>query len=359
MKKGVFISNERKINETADKANGVLKKVFAQIRTLNIQDALSCEHVELPNTRMRYIFNLYKDILSNAKGLDYVYIRRITPVNRYVLLFFKKIKTNNPTCKILYEIPTYPYDKEENKISIIIDKTYRMKLKQYVDRIVTVSEDDIIFNIPTIKMVNGILLDSIQSRKTTKTNDGLNLIIVANYAFYHGYDRLIEGLENYYSGKHERKVYLHFVGSGLICDKYKRLVEKYILNEYCYFYGSLFGDDLDSVYNKCDIAICTLASHRMGIYLTSALKSREYLARSLPIVTSTRIDILPSEFKYCLKISEDESPVNIVDIINFYDNLISSVGEDKMIKEIRQFAENNCDISKTMKPVIDYLLKDE
>jgi glycosyltransferase involved in cell wall biosynthesis len=356
MKKGVFVSCERKIDETVDRANGVLKKVYAQINALNIPNILSCEHIELPNTRMRYIFDLYKDTLKGVTGLDFVYIRRITPVDNRVISFLKRIKKNNPECKILYEIPTYPYDKEENKISLMIDKLYRLKLKRYVNKIVTLSNDDIIFNISTIKMVNGILFDNIPLKKNTKNSDKLDLIIVSNFAFYHGYDRLIEGLNDYYKVKREKKVYLHFIGGGIIYEKYKKLVKKYMLNEYCFFYGFLYEEELIDVYNKCNIAVCSLGLHRKGIYLSSELKSREYLARGLPIVTAAKIDIIPDGFRYCLKISEDESPVNIIEVVNFYDNLFSSVGED-MTQEIRQFAESSCEISKTMAPVIEYILR--
>jgi glycosyltransferase involved in cell wall biosynthesis len=355
MKKGVFISCERKIDETTDRASGVMKKVFAQVRALNIKGVLSCEHIELPNTRMRYIFDLYKDTLKGVNDLDFVYIRKITPVDGRVISLLRRIRDNNPTCKILYEIPTYPYDKEENIITLTIDKMYRLKLKQYVDKIITLSNDDIIFNIPTIKMVNGILLDDIPLKKNTRKDDRLDLIIVANFAFYHGYDRLIEGLNKYYKSDNEKKVYLHFVGGGTICEKYKELAKKYNLNEYCFFYNFLNGEALDDVYNKCDIGICSLGAHRKDLYLSSELKSREYLARGLPIVTSAKIDIIPPGFRYCLKISEDETPVNISEIIDFYDNVFSTVG-DKMTSEIRQFAEENCEISKTMAPVIEYLL---
>jgi glycosyltransferase involved in cell wall biosynthesis len=358
MKKGVFVSCERKIDEKADQVNGVLKKVFAQIQTLNIKDVLSCEHIELPNTRMRYIFDSYKYSLKYERDIDFFYIRRITPVDNRVLSFLARIKSNNPGCKILYEIPTYPYDKEDNIITLCIDKLHRMKLQKYIDRIVTVSKDDLIFDIPTIKMVNGILCTNIPLRKSAHKNNELHLIAVANFASYHGYDRLIRGLYDYYNkGSCKNKVYLHFVGAGITCDKYEKLIKQYGLDEYCLFHGYLSGDELTHIYNQCDMAVCSLGIHRKGIYTSSELKSREYLARGFPIITSAKIDVLPSEYKYCLKISEDESPVNIIGIVNFYENIISTVNEADMIIDIRKFAEAHCEISKTMIPVIEYILK--
>lgn len=60
----------------------------------------------------------------------------------------------------MYEIPTYPYDMEHKGISSIfvlfIDKIYRKKLHKYVDRIVTLTDDEKIFNCKTLKITNWI-----------------------------------------------------------------------------------------------------------------------------------------------------------------------------------------------------------
>jgi glycosyltransferase involved in cell wall biosynthesis len=166
---------------------------------------------------------------------------------------------------------------------------------------------------------------------------------------------MIKGLNNYYNGRFEKKVYIHFVGYIDESNRYKKMVEQYHLSEYIIFHGALFGEALTDIFNESDIAISSLGFHRSGIYLSSALKSREYLARGIPIVSSTRIDILPSEFKYCLYIPEDESPIDIKKIIEFYQNILTLQKKSVIISEIRQFAEKNCDISKTMLPVIKYL----
>ena len=74
-----------------------------------------------------------------------------------MLKFFKKVKQKGVIKYI--EIPTYPYD-EEGKESIkgrvvhFIDVHYRKKLHHYVDRIVTYSKDNFIFNIKTIKDIS-------------------------------------------------------------------------------------------------------------------------------------------------------------------------------------------------------------
>jgi glycosyltransferase involved in cell wall biosynthesis len=236
------------------------------------------------------------------------------------------------------------------------DKILCKQLKKYVDRIVTYSKHEKIFDIPTVHIVNGIDCSLIPIiNKVIHKDQIINLIIVAQFSKWHGYDRLINGLYNYYKQGASYKVYIHFVGDGIELSFYKNLVQQYNLLEYIFFHGLLFGDKITEIFNKSDIAVCSLGGHRKELYLSSELKSREYLVRGMPMISSTKIDVLPDNFKYCLYVPEDESPINILTIVQFYQNLIAQKDISKISSEIRQFAENYCDMSITMKPVIDYL----
>jgi hypothetical protein len=73
------------------------------------------------------------------------------------------------------------------------------------------------------------------------------------------------------------------------------------------------------------------------------------------LVTCSKCFFADTEFEYCLYVPEDESPININKIIEFYHKLLIQQQESEIIFEIRKFAEENCDISKTMLPVIEYL----
>ena len=110
------------------------------------------------------------------------------------------------------------------------------------------------------------------------------------------------------------------------------------------------------MFNQADVAVCSLGCHRIGIFLGSFLKSREYIARGLPMISSTKIDILPNDYQYIQYVSEDDSPIDINAVINFYDRLIRRENRELRIKNIRSFAENNCDMHITMQSVIDNIL---
>jgi glycosyltransferase involved in cell wall biosynthesis len=366
VKNGLFITD---INLYVNDAltNGIIKKINHQISALNIEGQLSCKSLVLPKPNSNpffmvmlfLFFDIYKTIFIEILFQDFIYIRRISPTNYSLIKLLKKIKERNNNCKILYEIPTYPYDKEHRtirtKVNLIIDKIFRKKLKKYVDKIITYSNDDKIYGISTIKIKNGIRCCDIPVRSSKKLSENINLIAVAQFALWHGYDRLIKGLNNYYMQSSSFNVYLHFIGDGKELNSYKKLVKQYNLSEFVLFHGLLFGDKLTEIFNNSDIAVCSLGVHRIGITLGSFLKSREYLARGIPMISSIKIDILPDDFEYCLYVPEDDSSVNICNIISYYKGLLKNQTLQEITCKIRTFAENNCDISKTMRPIIEYL----
>jgi hypothetical protein len=367
MKKGLFIIYDANFTSTTAKSNGIVKKILDQLSVLNNDDTIHCNIINLYH-KYKYdlmlfisclLFDVYKNIVLDLNNLDFIYMRRIAPLHYGIIEMFKRIRKVNPDCKIVYEVPTYPYDKEHkttrSKVGLCIDRFFRKKLKKYVDRIATVSNDSVIFGIPTIKIMNGVNCTNIPVQIPMVNDQNIHLIAVAQFARWHGYERLIKGLNNYYKKKQHQMVYIHFVGDGLELQHYKHLVQQYDLSLYIFFYGLLYGEELANIFNKANLGICSLGGHRKGVYLSSDLKSREYLARGIPVATSCRIDILPPGFKYCLYIPEDESPVDISKIIDFYQKLLAEKKKSEIISEIRKFAEENCDISKTMQPVIDYL----
>jgi hypothetical protein len=361
--KGYYITASS--NNIAQTSDGVGKKIQSQIVFFNSCD-LDLKQLCFYNTpglynklKRKFSNNYYDKYLPDDFFIcDFFYIRKF--MLTYSLLgLLKKIKKQNKA-KILMEIPTYPYDNEMakgfmNYITLLLDRKLRKKIDKYVDRIVTFSGDDFIFNIKTIKIANGIDCSNIPVASHENNNSVINIMAAAKFSFWHGYERLIEGLHKYYQTNFKKEIYLHFAGEGDSLSFYIELTKKYNLSKYIQFHGFLSGKQLDDFFNIGDIGICSLGRHRTNVFFLSDLKSREYLARGLPIVSSTKIDIIPDGFQYCFYVPEDDSPINIQNIIDYYDNIISNKNNNDIAKEIRKFAEENCDISKTMLPVIEYL----
>jgi glycosyltransferase involved in cell wall biosynthesis len=307
------------------------------------------------NRRVKLYSFIKNDLVANQ--YECIYIRY--HLSDFLFVYLLKLLNSNNS-NIAIEIPTYPYKHELLKwrkglIRYLVDLASQVFLKLYVGRIVTYSNDTGIFGIKTINTINGIIYnDVIPSQKQLHPNTEINLISVSFTMSCHGYDRLIAGLHHYYKNGGNANVLYHLVGDGIEIEKYKGLVEKYELEKHVKFYGFKGGQELDEIYDKADIAINSLAIHRIGLKTESTIKSKEYAAKGLPMVSSYEIDAFCSEDnkKYVLKISADESAVNIEEVIQFYKQVYSNT--DNLSADIRNASRKRGDMRVTLKEVMDY-----
>lgn len=156
-----------------------------------------------------------------------------------------------------------------------------------------------------------------------------------------------------------KKVFLHFAGEGDELPLYQKIVKAKKLEPYVVFHGYLTGNALDEFYDGMDMGICSLGCHRIGIYdCVSVLKSREYLAKGLPIVSSTQVDVIEeSDFSYKFYVPQDESNVSIKELVQFYKHISQSKPEKTIAEEIRRFAFEHVDMKKMVEPVIEYVME--
>ncbi len=341
--------------------SGISKKIHYQVKGLreNGHDVRlcyygfagnghSCRYVDgqvikdygkgkLAGLRQRMDYDCIYDYCMREK-IEFVYARCFQNANPWLIRFFKKLKRAG--IHAVTEIPTYPYDAEFvgfsrlTRLNLKVDQIFRNALYKQMDAVVTFSDAKEIFGQRTINISNGVDFDSIPLHSPLTTHHSpLHLIGVAEVHYWHGFDRLIAGLGEYY--KHStlhtphstfRDVYFHIVGGVGPSEMYDsmhalgfhELIEKYGIQDKVIFHGQLFGQALDDVFNQCQFAIGSLARHRSGITKIKTLKNREYATRGIPFIYSeqdTDFDHQP----YVLKASAGESPVNIQQIIDFVD----------------------------------------
>lgn len=286
-------------NVIADYGNGLLSKI-------------------LKRTDFSAISNYVK-----KNQIDLVYIRSNHNANMFTINMVKKMKAYG--AKVVMEIPTYPYDIEYKaqgiSRQIFQDKIFRNQLAKYLDAIVTFSDFDKIFGQRTIKISNGIDFDSVKMKTTINdTSKELNLIGVAEIHEWHGFDRIVRGLADYYSKPQDYLVEFHVIGyffSKEIEDEFRKIISDNHMENYVILYGKKHGTELDNLFDRCDFGIGSLGRHRVGIDKIKTLKNREYAARGIPFIYSeTDSDFDPKP--YVLKAPADESPIEIQRIIDFY-----------------------------------------
>lgn len=352
-----------------EEASGISKKMLAQIKGLrqNGHEVHLCYYdIAADGSRCRYVDG--KVIHNYGRGrfatllqrMDYrcindycrehaiqlVYVRCFMNASPFNIRLFKRLQADD--IKSVMEVPTYPYDGEfatlplKYRIEHIFDKMFRCKLASYMDAIVTFTDEQEIFGQRTICISNGVDFDSIPLYKPIAVTNEIHLIGVAEVHPWHGFDRLIKGLGEYYrqqpvANSNKPDVFFHVVGgvSESMMRDFQAIIHQFGIEQYVVFHGKLFGDELTAVFNQCQFAIGSLARHRSGITRIKTLKNREYAARGIPFIYSEEDSDFDQQ-PYVLKAPADDSPVEICQILDFLNR--SSMSPDDIRRTVSLLA---------------------
>lgn len=338
-----------------DPGSGITKKMFAQVKGLrqNGHTVYVCSYdMDSHGDRCRFvddevIANYGRGLLAAVRqrlnldciylfcmehGVETVYVRHFMNASPPVVRLFRRLRKAG--VKSVMEIPTYPYDQEfqgfplSQRMKLHIDQLFRHSLARQMEALVTFSDEERIFGQRTIRISNGVDLDVIPLHQPRPCPpDELHLIGVAEVHVWHGYDRLLKGLGEYYrSGDVPVKVFFHIVGSVWSSEMdgigsgtghgFRAIINEYDLHDKVTFHGQLFGEQLDEVFSQCQFAIGSLGRHRSGITRIKTLKNREYASRGIPFIYSEQDSDFDNQ-PYILKAPADESPIDIRKIINY------------------------------------------
>lgn len=356
----------------SETSNGIVKKIFNQIQLFN-NVGFEIDYYNPYANRNQKIYKVERRLpfaylhpwdihINELKKFDFLYVRKAGFMDGDLILFFKKIKKINPKIKIVMEIPTYPYEKENRDIKyiplMIKDKKWCIKLNEFVDRVITYSTDKQIFGIPTINISNAISYQE-EKRKVilhSLYKNTIEMIACSVCSYWHGYDRALKGLVDYYKGSTPYKIVLHIVGEGQELSHYKEFVRRNNLSDKVIFHGFLKGEELDSVYNRCVIGLDSMGRHRSGVYYNSSLKGKEYVAKGLIVVSGVTCELdYDLSYKYYIRVPADDTDIDFNSIINKFEDLIKKESLDVIQKNIMSYAQDHYDYSVAMNEVVEFL----
>ena len=336
----------------------------AVIKDLNNFSVVVKHKTLINRARARNIIDKHNQIIDIKKHIknkkyDACYIRYDFSDSDFISLL-RELKKH---CKkIALEIPTYPYEQENkygimSKVRMAVDKYYRKHLHKYLDAIVTFyGEHETIFGIPVTVIPNGFDFSRMELVKEKLPEDAIHIVAVSAMREWHGYERMIEGMNEYYSSasSQRRNFILHLVGDGREYGKYKALIDKYSLHDHIILEGAMYGEELDKLYEKCALGIDSLARHRSGINVLSSLKSREYGAKGIPFINSCKIDIIDEDFPYLLSVPADETPVDMTAVEAFYDKCYrQGMTRAEVSEQIRNYIEAKSGMKHTLVKVVE------
>lgn len=368
MKKGVYI---RYMELTA----GAEKKILGQIKAFEdagFQMSTICMDIKMvPGWKVLYRFPFinirpYWRWFDEFGECDFIYFRHPHCMNLAFLKLMKRIKEKNQKVKIIMEIPTYPYDKEmlqylRNFPAYLKDKVIREShLERYIDAIAVLTPEDKVFGVKAIQIRNGFDFSNLRIREIRKDDEKINIVMCASMERAHGYERIITGLYKYYENGGMRNIILHFIGDGLELPYYRSLIHKYNLENKAIFYGMKDKNEIEKIYDKCDLGVSVLGGYKKGIEYHATLKTREYFAAGLPFIGAGSHDVSDyDEFReYVLSFSNDPTPIDMTKVVAFYDKLYGKKNYNEiteMAAQIRNMAEKRLNMRSAMQSVSDFI----
>ncbi len=338
------------------------KSILYQIKNNHMEKMASFNYRTIPiyegSNKIRKFTNYFAynsflkflDEVIDLYNIDVLYYRNSQPSKRLIKIMQKK-----KLIKII-EFPTYPFENELAKSKTKFEynlfwKNGMKKFEDFADVIVGVTADKRLRGDKKLVLIsNGIRLEDIKIKNQNKKSY-INLLSIANLAFWHGYDRIIKGLYEYYKNNPKKEVYYHCVGEGQVLENLKNLANELKLEKYVIFHGTKVGEELDKIVDDSDVAFGSLGNHRKGLYGDSALKNREYCARGIPFVIASNDQDFPESFPYVFRIPQDDSPVEIDKVINWFEDLSKKHPDYSL--EMRKYAEENLSWDAKMRPVIE------
>ena len=306
-------------------------------------------------------------LLELLKDYEIVYVRMALGYKRFHVMLDRAIDLG--IIRIM-EIPTYPFasemlsvaysdfkDKNFSKAASVLFATILYKYYYFprtlrkLNLVAAISSKRIRTNKKVVYINNGISMSHSEENidRLEKDKGCIEALFVANIRIWHGIDRAIKGLAEYYrNGQVSSRIHLNVVGEGEALDNLVKLTKELKVEEYVTFHGKKFGAELDEIYAQSDFALASLGLHRLKCNNASTLKSREYCAKGMPLVASES-DKFPFFSKGIYVVKSDESNLDFNRIIEWY----KSLDFPEVSCELRQLAVKHFTWESEMQKVLD------
>jgi hypothetical protein len=294
---------------------------------------------------------------------SFVYVR-FDGADRLIVDFFRRLKERVPNILVLIEFPTYPSERTASTARALEkfywkkDRHWQPKLASFVDNFVTYSDVQEIMGVPTLRVANGVEVDRVPERRQLRpaSDSTIRLIAVASMSYWQGYDRLLEGMASYYAAGGARQIELDLVGVGSEIERYRTLARIGGLEGRVRFRGTVTGSALDNLFDEADVAVSSLGRHRTPGVITTTLKSREYLARGIPMVGADARDLFDGRAEpYTYLVAATDELIDMNELVVFADSV--KVRPLEATRTLRSLARQIADMRVVMEPIAQRILE--
>lgn len=190
-------------------------------------------------------------------------------------------------------------------------------------------------SVPSRTVANGVDVRAIP-RTGFVPYDGRELrlaMMSSSHAVWHGTDRLLEALRAY---RGDRKIVVDLIGNGSGTPGTEERIGNAVLRHH----GLLQGVALHEAMRGANLGISTLAFFRTGLRQAAVLKTRDYVARGLPVVLGYEDVDLPADCPFVLRVPANDTPLSVEALFAFAER-VSSMPD--LSADMRAFAESHLD----------------
>ena len=315
-------------------SRGVVNKINGVVSALS-RLGYSSRAVIVEEKGLRGHFNVLLCLFSLRADLI---ILRATAYSMPLLVFGLLWQRFIKSARIVVDVPTpfvAVYDEVGGKSGGLLSKSLKKLIIQFsfpwtlwvAHRVVQYAHESRRFSYglgkKTLLMANGIDCEKIPVLQRAEVFDGmmLNFICVANVEFWHGFDRLLRGVRNYLSSPYKGvDVFVRIVGDGGDVERLRSLAKELELEGCVSFEGELRGESLSDIYETANLGVSSLALHRKGLTMASDLKTRDYVARGLPVIyCSDDLDV-DADAGFFFRATPGEDPLDVHAVVKWYIN---------------------------------------
>lgn len=301
---------------------------------------------------------LYVDLMdalrlaSQRRAFDLIYMR-FMPVFHNAPKVLRLVKSRG--AKLILEHPTYPFSNGKTTsllrrpVFAYNERVFR-RVEPLIDLYTLIGEPcgGSLNGVPAMNILNGVDVERLTPHEP-RAEDEIGLLALASMSRWQGYDRLIQALARYEGAQ---RVVIHMVGGegdGSLAH-WRRMAQELGVTDRVIFHGELFGEALDCVAAECDIGIGGLGLYRKGQFRSMTLKLREYMARGLPFVYAVDDPSVPDEPRFCLRLPNDDSPLDMEKIVDF---ALRTRGDRQAPSEMRAYARRHMSWSGVLERVLE------
>ena len=274
-------------------------------------------------TRSRiYLSDVFKHFSGwiTENKIELVYIRRLLQRIFFSNKFFRAMKNS---AKVIYELPTYPLDPSDRLSDRFNERVEMMYFKLFVepglDLVAVCLQKDCVLPEKYLPFSNGIDAQRYKPGKIPELKEEFTCIAFAHVRYWHGYERVIEGIKKY-QGPYTLRFDI-YSNENNTTEELKKAAAKYGLMDNIVFHEAVPLEEMSGAAAGCHIGIGGLAYHKRGAALDTSLKSKEYAALGLPFIYEVPDMSINENWPYHFRIPQDDTPIDFEKVILWYKSL--------------------------------------